>query len=90
MQDVQPHVGCFNLPNEFTDYVSNAPWMGKRLRKLIKNVTKVNVAIGKGKKGKKIFASEKVGHIPNSFLRGTRPMQSKTSRRSRKSTRLHS
>lgn len=90
MQDEQPHVGCFNLPNEFIDYVSNAPWTGKRLRKLINNITKVNVAIGKGKKGKKISTSEKVGHVPNSILGGTRPMQSETSRRSRKPKHLHS
>jgi hypothetical protein len=64
--------------------------MGMRLRKLINNVTKVNVAIGKGKKGKKICASEKVGCVSNLVPGGTRPLQSETSRGSRKSKRLHS
>lgn len=47
-----PQVGCLNMANEFTDYALNirTTWTRKRLGRLLNNITKVNVAIEKGKR----------------------------------------
>ena len=48
-----PDAACFNLEKEFQDYACNAPWMGKRLGRLLNNVTRVNGALLEARKGKK-------------------------------------
>ena len=47
-----PDARCFNLAHEFQDYACNAPWTGKRLGRLLNNVTRVNGALQEAKKGK--------------------------------------
>ena len=47
-----PDAGCFNLAQEFQDYACNAPWTGKRLGRLLNNVTRVNGALQEAMKGK--------------------------------------
>lgn len=39
-----PDARYFNLEKEFQDYACNAPWIGKRLGRLLNNVTRVNGA----------------------------------------------
>ena len=39
-----PDAHCFNLEKEFQNYACNAPWTGKRLGRLLNNVTRVNGA----------------------------------------------
>lgn len=88
-----PEAGCFNLATVFSDYALNAPWTGKRLGRLLNNVTKVNAAIEEGKKGKKkkVSSSERVPRVPKPVSGTSRVVvQSETSRGSRKSKRSHS
>ena len=87
-----PQADCFDLKTLFTDYALNAPWTGKRLGRLLNNVTKVNAAVEEGKKGKgkKSTATERVPRVPRTVSGGSRPVRSETSRGSRKSKRSHS
>ena len=47
-----PYAACFNLAAEFQDYACNAHWTGKRLGRLLNNVTRVNGDLLEAKNGK--------------------------------------
>jgi hypothetical protein len=88
-----PDASCFNLATEFQDYACNAPWTGKRLRRLLNNVTRVNGAVleSKKEKQKKKVVSERPARVPKPVPEGSRPSQSGASRGSRPSSkRSHS
>ena len=59
-----PQVGCFSLPSKFTDNALNAPWMGKRLGRLLNNVIKVNATIERGRRGR-----EEIIHVREGGMR---------------------
>ena len=89
-----PDAACFNLAAEFQDYACNAPWTGKRLGRLLNNVTRVNGALLEAKKGKekkKAVVSERPKRVPKPVPETSRPSQSGASRGSRPaSKRSHS
>lgn len=87
-----PQAGCLDLGTLFTDYALNAPWTGKRLGRLLNNMTKVNAAIEEGKKGrgKKSTSLERVTRVPKPVPGSSRAVLSETSRGSRKTKRSHS
>ena len=84
-----PDARCFNLENKFQNYACNAPWTGKRLRRLLNNVTRVNGALleaKKGKKMKKFVASAKNKRVPKPVPETSRPSQSGASRGSKQAS----
>ena len=89
-----PDAGCFNLAAEFQDYACNAPWTGKRLRRLLNNVTRVNGALLEAKKGKekkKAVVTERPKRVPKPVPETSRSSQSGASRGNRSaSKRFHS
>ena len=87
-----PEAGCLELPALFTDYAVNAPWTGKRLGRLLNNMTRVNAAIEETKKGKgkKPSTSERVPRVPRAVTMGSSQVQSEGSKGSRKTKRSHS
>jgi hypothetical protein len=88
-----PDAGCFNLATEFQDYACNAPWTGKRLGRLLNNVTRVNGAVMESRKGKgkKKVVSKQQPRVPKPVPETARPSQSGASRGSRPSSkRSHS
>ena len=89
-----PDAACFNLQTEFQDYACNAPWTGKRLGRLLNNVTRVNGALLEARKGKekrKQVVPERPKRVPKPVPETSRPSQSGASRGSRQaSKRSHS
>jgi hypothetical protein len=89
-----PNAGCLNLAKEFQDYACNAPWTGKRLGRLLNNVTRVNGALLEAKKGKekkKPSTSAQTKRVPKPIPSNSRPSQSGASTGSRqRSKRSHS
>ena len=85
---------CFNLEKEFQDYACNAPWTGKRLGRLLNNMTRVNGALLEAKKGKekkKLVISERHKRVPKPVPETSRPSQSGASRGSKQANkRSHS
>ena len=80
-----PDAACFNIQTEFQDYACNAPWMGKRLGRLLNNVTRVNEALveAKKEKKKKQVVPERPKHVPKPVPETSRPSSSSASRGSR-------
>ncbi len=89
-----PDAGPLNLQREFQDYACNAPWTGKRLGRLLQNVTKVNGALMEAKKGKekkKPSTPSQSKRVPKPVPQSSRPSQSGASRgTSQTSKRSHS
>ena len=89
-----PNAGCFNLEREFQDYASNAPWAGKRLGRLLNNVTRVNGALMEAKKRKekkKSSTPARIKRVPKSIPDTSRLSHSSTSKGSRQTNkRSHS
>ena len=81
-----PLAGPLNLAREFSDYACNAPWTGKRLGRLLNNITKVNGALQEAKKGKekkKPSSASQSKRVPKPVPETSRPSQSGASRGSR-------
>ena len=91
-ENSSPQAGCLELASLFTDYAVNAPWTGKRLGRLLNNMTKVNAAIEEAKKGKgkKASTTDKVARVPKPVFGTSRQVQSETSKGSRRTKRSHS
>lgn len=89
-----PDAGPLNLSKEFEGYACNAPWTGKRLGRLLNNVTRVNGAITEAKKGKekkKPSTPAQNKRVPKPVPDTSRPSQSGASRGSKQaSKRTHS
>ena len=86
-----PEAVGLDLDGVFSNFALNAPWTGKRLGRLLNNVTKVNAAIEEGNKGKKKKSTaERVPRVPKSVSGGSRQLVSSTSKSSKKSKRSHS
>ena len=93
-ENASPDAGPLDLAREFQDYACNAPWTGKRLARLINNITRVNGALTEAKKGKekkKTSPSTVTKRVPKPVAETSRPSQSGASRGSRQtSKRSHS
>ena len=91
---VSTDAGPLDLAREFQDYACNAPWTGKRLGRLINNVSRVNAAILEAKKGKekkKPSTKPQSKRVPKPVPDASRPSLSGASRASRQtSKRSHS
>lgn len=80
-----PRTSCLNLETIFTNYELNVFWIGHRLKRLLNNITKVNVILEEGENGKgmKVVSNGEVPHIPKPILGGSLQVQSETSRGTR-------